>query len=361
MIEIRRILCPTDFSDFSRHAFDHAVALARYYEATITLLHVSHFVPVTAQVHGGVVVPAVALAAADRTVLLADMRHFADREAGGAVPVDLDVVQGTPVTEILAKVNDLRADLIVMGTHGRSGFERFVLGSVTEKVLRKATCPVLTVPSGMPDAVPAPPVLFKRILCAVDFSDCSLRALEYAISLAQESDAHLTLVHVIELPTDIAREVHENVAGPPNLREYVPLAEKDRLAQLEAAVPDGARTFCTVETLVATGRPYREILRVADAQRSELLVVGVHGRGTLDRFFFGCRVSRLTSLWSSIARMIVEATTTIRPQASSPIGSTRRTSCAGAKYRAPTWISSAVAVAMKRNGFENGLRLNADT
>ena len=293
MIEIKRILCPTDFSDFSRRAFDHAVALARWYDSTVTLLHVVHFVPMTVPAHGGVELREVALTSEDRTALLGDMRQFADREVGGAVPVDLDLAQGTPVTEILAKAEDLQADLIVIGTHGRSGFERFVLGSVTDKVLRKAACPVLTVPTGVPDAVPAPPVLFKRILCAVDFSDCSVRALEYAISLAQESDAHLTIMHVIELPPDVAREVHENVAGPPNLREYVVLAEKDRLARLEAAIPDEVRTFCTVDTVVATGRPYREILRVAEEQRTELLVVGVHGRGAMDRFLFGSTTEQL--------------------------------------------------------------------
>ena len=108
----------------------------------------------------------------------------------------------------------MAADLVVMGTHGRSGFERLVLGSVTERVLRKSACPVLTVPKGIPD-VATPPVLFNRIVCAVDFSDCSMHALNYAMSLAQEADAHLTVVHVIELPPDVPREVHENVlAGP---------------------------------------------------------------------------------------------------------------------------------------------------
>ena len=92
----------------------------------------------------------------------------------------------------------MNADLLVLGTHGRSGFERLLLGSVTEKVLRRAPCPVLTVPRHHPEAVPPPPVLFKRIVCPLDFSDSSLRALEYALSLAQEADAHLTAMHVIE-------------------------------------------------------------------------------------------------------------------------------------------------------------------
>ena len=70
----------------------------------------------------------------------------------------------------------MRADLLVMGTHGRSGVDRWLMGSVTERVLRKSRCPVLTVPSGLPDAVPATAVLFKRMVCPVDFSDSSMRA-----------------------------------------------------------------------------------------------------------------------------------------------------------------------------------------
>ena len=91
----------------------------------------------------------------------------------------------------------MKADLLVIGTHGRSGFERLVLGSVTEKVLRKASCPVLTVPKRLPDAVPVGPVLFKRILCPVDFSESSLHALSYAVSMAQEADGQLTVLHVV--------------------------------------------------------------------------------------------------------------------------------------------------------------------
>ena len=103
------------------------------------------------------------------------------------------------------------SDLLVMGTHGRSGFERLVLGSVTEKVLRKAACPVLSVPRNVGDVVPAPPVLFTRILCAVDFSDCSINALNHAMSLGQEADARLTVLHVIELPPELPPDLHENV------------------------------------------------------------------------------------------------------------------------------------------------------
>jgi nucleotide-binding universal stress UspA family protein len=222
------------------------------------------------------------------------MKRFAEDEVGASVPIELDIMEGSTAAEILTKAEAMPADLLVIGTHGGSGFEHLVLGSVTEKVLRKAACPVLTVPKGAPDAVPAPPVLFKRIVCAIDFSDCSMHALNQAMSLAQEADAHLTVVHVIEIPPDVPREVHEStLALPRSLAEYVALAEEDRRARLGDAIPDSVRAYCTVDTVLATGKPYREILRVAEEQKADLLVIGVHGRGAVDRLLFGSTAQHL--------------------------------------------------------------------
>ena len=288
MIEIRRILCPIDFSDFSRRALDHAVAVAKWYESTITLFHVCTVAPVSAYAPGTLILPSAVLTLEDRDVLLATMKRFAETEAGGNVPMHFEIGEGNTAAEVVARASAMPSDLIVMGTHGRAGFERVVLGSVTEKVLRRAPCPVLTVPRNVADAVPAPPVLFTRIVCAVDFSDCSIHALNYAMSLAQEADAHLTVVHVIEVPPEVPSDPHETVlAGPRSLREYIAAAEQDRAARLRNAVPDSVRAYCTVESVLATGKPSREILRVAAEQKSELIVIGIHGRGPADLLFFG--------------------------------------------------------------------------
>ena len=158
MIEIKRILCPIDFSDYSRHALDHAVVMARSYDSTITLLHVYSSVPVAAYAPGTPMHPSVALTAVDREEILTSMKRFAEDEAGSDRPIQCETCEGSAAAEILARANAMPSDLIVMGTHGRSGFERLVLGSVTEKVLRKAECPVLSVPRHVRDAVPAPPV-----------------------------------------------------------------------------------------------------------------------------------------------------------------------------------------------------------
>jgi nucleotide-binding universal stress UspA family protein len=126
--------------------------------------------------------------------------------------------------------------------------------------------------------------LFKRILCAVDFSDCSMRALHYAMALAQEADARLTVLNVVELPAD----AHERLPHlSPGVREYVAAVEEDHRQRLGSAVPEAVRAYCAVETMMVPGKPYREILRVAGEQQSDLIVLGIHGRGPADRLFFG--------------------------------------------------------------------------
>jgi nucleotide-binding universal stress UspA family protein len=284
MIEIRRILCPVDFSDYSRRALDHAIAIARWYKSTVTALHVFSPAPVAAYGPGPVVFAPIVLTAADHDQLLADTRAFIEAEAAPGVAIDAVVREGNTAAEIVDEATTMRADLLVIGTHGRSGFERLVLGSVAEKVLRKARCPVLTVPRRLPDAVPPGPVLFKRILCAVDFSESSMHALKYALSLAQEADGGLTVVHV--LGAEVVPQVgigEEHVSLAAVQRQ---LAEEARQF-LDKAVPDSTTAHCTVETMLLHGKPWREILRIAADRQTELIVIGVQGRGAADLMFFG--------------------------------------------------------------------------
>ena len=280
---MRRILCPVDFSDYSRRALDHAVAMAKWYDSTVTVFNVSPLVPAMAYAPGTPMLPVTVPAPDDLDALLAAMKRFAESEAGASVPLTFEIGEGDAVAEILERSAALPSDLIVMGTHGRHGFDRFVLGSVTEKVIRKASCPVLTVPPGTLDAVPAPP-LFKRILCAIDFSDASLKALDYAISLAEEADAHLTLAHVVEV-TPAPHSESESFLESRSLGAYVAAAAQDRAERLQRVIPDTVRAFCTVDTILAIGKAYRELLRIASEQRSELILLGAHGHSVSELLF----------------------------------------------------------------------------
>lgn len=286
VIQISRILCPIDFSEFSRHALHHAIAVASWYEGNLTVLHVFANLPT-------VDIPAVPLTDADRDQLIAKMQAFVG-ETPPEVPVSFEVREAQDArSEILAQAQELMSDLIVIGSHGRSGFERLLLGSVTEKVVRKSPCPVMVVPARAPDA--DGPGLTRggrpRILCPIDFSDASLSALEYAMSLAEEADADLTLLHSIEVPPELL----ERIPVPPDfdIDRCHAEAEAACLQRLRELVPPAVRSFCHVETAVREGAAHRQILRLAGEQTTDLIVMGVHGRGALDVLLFGSNTARV--------------------------------------------------------------------
>jgi nucleotide-binding universal stress UspA family protein len=249
--------------------------MAHWYQARLTLLYVFASLPTME-------FPPLTLEAADRERLMKEMRQMAAGVPAG-VTVDVRVQDADYVhDEILAQLTATRADLLVLGTHGRSGFQRLFLGSVTEKVMRKATCPTLVVPPRAPDVAPAQPVEFKRILCPVDFSESSLEALAYAINIAEESDARLTLLHVVEIPLGSDYE-----GGPEALKAVRAAAAADSRQRLHDLVPDQARTYCTIDIQIVEGRAYREVIRQAGDLGADLIVMGVHGRSAMDLVLFG--------------------------------------------------------------------------
>src|SRR5688572_23443120 len=259
-ISVERILCPIDFSDISRHALAHAAAIARWYETRLAVLYVFVNLPTVDE-------PPLMLGEEDRARLMEQMREFV-----GIVPRDVPVdcqmrEAGLVHDAIVAEVDATKTDMLVLGTHGRSGFQRLFLGSVTEKVVRKVKCPTLIVPPRAPDIAPDAPVQFRRILCPIDFSHSSLAALEYAINMAEEADAQLTLLHVTEMPAALTQEPFLVDVELSRLREDAVDAARSKLHSL---VPEEARTYCTIETAVVEGRAYREILGQAADKKSDV-------------------------------------------------------------------------------------------
>jgi len=277
MIGFRRILCPVDFSEFSRHALTHAVAMAQRYEGRVTLLYVAPLLPSVSTFPPSV--DPVTMDPASPQGLCEELRAFAG-PLRDQVPMDVALLEGDAARQIVEHARQGQADLAVMGTHGRSGFERWVLGSVTEKVLRKAQCPVLTVPRSAPDAEPG---VFHRILCPVDFSSSSLLGVEQALSLAEATKASLTLLHVVQWMAEQELREHRHF-DVPEFRAYL---YRDALRQLRALVPDAARNWCEPREMVAFGKPWRQVLQLAANDCSDLIVMGVNGRDAMDLLLFG--------------------------------------------------------------------------
>ena len=289
-LTIDRILCPVDFSEASQHAAEHALAIARWSGAAVSALHVCHPMPMPVASGVGTGDNGCDLEMSRQRAAAASLLDVAGAHD---VSVDIAVEAGDPARQILEHADRHAASLIVMGTHGVSGFERLILGSVTEKVLRKAPCPVLTVP---PRAQSAATLPFRRVLCAIDFSYASLEALSYAGVLALQSRSKLQLVHVVQWPWDeppapTPQDLPaEQAVALGEYRRYVEASAMARLAALRRErVPEGVDAV----PRIVHGKAYVQILRVAAESRADLIVLGVHGRNVADLVVFGSTANQV--------------------------------------------------------------------
>jgi nucleotide-binding universal stress UspA family protein len=281
MLRIQRILCPLDFSEFSAKAYDYAQSLARHYQAKLFLEHVLqplfsayplYVFPHTTQ----------DLFQDLRAYAEQQLQEFVNSHTRSGIEPESVVSEGVVTEQILAFAEAHAVDLIVMGTHGRQGFDHLLLGSVTEKILRKARCPVLAVSKPTHDFVApegdADPVRLRKILFATDFSPHAERALDYALSLAEEYEAELTLLHVLE-------EI------PPSWD--LATVSSDVVSRLERPIPAEARGRCTLKSRMRVGRAYQEIVRYVLETETDLVILGVRGRNALDLALFGSTTHRV--------------------------------------------------------------------
>ncbi len=249
-IALKNILFPTDFSERSAIALPFAAALARRYAAKVYVVHAIS--SATPPVETGNLPPISywkiseqEMAILDRSDLLRDVEY------------ETILGQGELWDILSHAITAYEVDLIVMATHGRSGFKRLILGSVAEEVVREAPCPVLTIGPEVPPAETVHRV--EHVLFATDFRPGSLAALMYAVFFAEESQANLTLLHVAEAPRGGALDAEERHKALHRLREMLPADH--HLAR-------------TPEFLIENGPASEAILRVARSRRSDLLVVG---------------------------------------------------------------------------------------
>ena len=266
-----RILCPIDLSDHSRHALDYAIGMGRHYGAALTALYVIPppvaLVPtLDSPAYPGYVYTPEDLEAIDREV-----QKFVEAGRAG-VGIESQVLQGYTVGTILDFAASAGSDLIVVGTHGRGGFQRLVLGSVAERVLARARCPVIAIPPHMRDSAPVGPAPFANILCGIDYTPSSTHALEYAARLTRESSGELTLVHVVEIP-DGEAAVAAGIGGLVQESLYTTVAR----GRLHALLPGDVAHRDAGQVVVKTGKPYRGILDAAHERHADLIVLGAHG------------------------------------------------------------------------------------
>jgi len=295
-----RILVPLDGSPLAEGILPEVAELASLHGAELMLLRVAlaHTLP------GVDATDAQVYAVEEAEGYLAEVER---RLAPQGITVTRAVRYGRAAEEILDHAQVRRVDLIAMCTHGRTGILRLVLGSVAEAVLRASPVPVLLlramVPApvhagdagrGVTAVVPECPAdlcapTFRHILCPVDFSTQSDRAMECAGDLAQRFQADLTVLHVVYDPLDITCS---HIPHPPleQLREEM-IREAERV--LQRRVRRRLRFLPRAKTMVVAGPPYRQIVRYAQDHHADLIVMGTQGLTGLDRLIMGSTAERV--------------------------------------------------------------------
>jgi nucleotide-binding universal stress UspA family protein len=251
------ILVPTDFTGASENALAYARAFAKDYGSRIFVTHaVAPNPPIFFPMEP---VPP------DLDGEWADAQSELDKFLRSEPRTDIlqeGILERGELWNVLDDVIHRHSiDLVVLGSHGRHGLKKLVLGSGAEQIFRKAQCPVLTLGPNVPE--PSGDVaVFKHIIFATDFSSGSLKALPYALSLAEEHEASLTLLHVVPL---VPMQHQMYVSGG---------AEK----RLEALIPPDAKDWCRPSAVVSFEFPAEGILHLAETQSADLIVMGVHKR-----------------------------------------------------------------------------------
>lgn len=279
MFTAKRILFPTDYSACAEEAYNLATFLSKALGAELHILHV--------RADGATSAPSdLAVLSLSEAEVVEQLHMTRNRQAErfrrteGVAVVIREVDDASPGLAIVGYCKEQDVDLVVMGTHGRCGFERFILGSVAEEVVRLAPCPVLTVHPGHGPAVGD---RIRRILVPVDLSETSTILLEYACEVAAFWEAELDVVHVVERagmgygagmePFVITKEV----ALPIQLDAL-------RLEALASSVLD-ERVKYTLSTRI--GNPGNEIVEAVAESHSELIVMATHGWTGMRRMVLG--------------------------------------------------------------------------
>jgi nucleotide-binding universal stress UspA family protein len=290
-----RIMVPVDFSEHATHAFGHAALMARSFAAELELVHVVEQV-----VHSHPSFWSAEPALADELhrqslsfaeSLLGELVRAHEAELGPRVQPR--VLSGSLPGALADYASRQAVDLIVMTTHGRSGFARWLMGSVSERLLRVAPCSVLVVRGAGPAHSPR----VARILVAVDLSEHSRRALQVAAELAARFGASLEALHVWAVP--FFAEAGASRAG---LLER--MRDKARV-ELDDFVERGASASgVSIERTVVSGSPTRAISEHALDREPDLLVLGTHGYGGVKRMVLGS-VAEALARYAGCATLIV--------------------------------------------------------
>lgn len=285
-LHLNKIMCTTDFSDLSNYAVSFGIELAKEFKVKLYLCHVIDLSSAT--MYGEAT-----FAFEAQYVQMEEYAHERLRRLIGDNPVDWEplVSTGRAADEITRMAEDKGVDMAITATRGRTGLKRLILGSVTEYLMRNLPCPLLTVPRPEQGSltITEEGVAFKKILVGCDFSPDSNLAFQYGLSLAQEFQSDLHLVHVVEPPAykDLPKSF-QDIRG--QLRQDL---RKQLNEKLENMIPPEARNWCKPKMTLLAGIPNEELSKYAILQDIDLIVLGVTGHGLVEKLFVGSTTDRI--------------------------------------------------------------------
>ena len=285
-MQFKNILCATDFSDFSNRTVNYGIALANEFESKLFVCHVIDLSSVA--IYGEFQLDPVGLQ--DR--IMNDANEQLQELIGGQ-QIDWEplISVGHAADEISRIVEEQNMDLVISATRGRSGLKRLILGSVTERLMRTLSCPLLVVHS--PDkafvASEDQEVNIKRILIGCDFSPDSDVAFEHGLSLAQEFESELHLAHVVE--TSIYQQLHKTES--PVEEELQQEIQTRLIKKMQDMVPEEARNWCKPQTSLLGGHPYEELVKYAEKNKIDMIVLGTRGHGLVKSLLIGSTTDRV--------------------------------------------------------------------
>ncbi len=313
-IETQKIMCAIDFSDFSDIVIAYGKSLASEFGSTLCLCHI---------LSGTLMISSLGHSYIDYTDIEAGRVQSAKDKLGKmAEELDIEceiiVSTGHAADEISRIVSKNNIDMVIAATHGGSGIKRFLIGSVTDRLVKTLQCPLLVLfaQKKHSSSVIGKNIKLKKILVGCDFSPDSQLAFDHALSLAQEFQTQLYLAHVvrpseqIELSASDYIKIQEDGDYTNWTRsEYLELKKKATNEdlknkktlfhhfekQLLDMVPEDCRNWCTPITVLLEGQPYKELTDYAVQKEVDMIVIGVHGHSLLERFIVGSTTDRVIS------------------------------------------------------------------
>ena len=294
-MDFQRILVPVDFSDCSSKALDYAIRFGELYGSVLTLFHVITLFQEDVDELEKVQELEAYVKKQEQKIHQEIEKQF-HRVSDRGVEVRSEVQRGISAADaILAYLEEQPFDLVIMGTHGRSGLKHLIQGSVAEKVVRLSPVPVLTIHRDVSK------IEFDHILVPIDFSLHSRRAVEYGGSLAKHFNAHLIFLHVIE------QEIHPSfyAAGISSIFEIDKTLKERVVENMREFVSDLVSDGLTMDYVVSEGKAHKEIVDYARHHSVDLIVIATHGLTGLEYLLLGSTTEKVVR-WAACPVLTVK-------------------------------------------------------